>query len=62
MKYETYPMITEVPQTERTAPLLASLLAVWEDSVRATHDFLSEADIQSRSHLIIKSDLSLENI
>jgi putative acetyltransferase len=40
-------MITEVPQAERTAPLIASLLAVWEDSVRATHDFLTEADIQS---------------
>lgn len=31
--------------TERSDALLAQLLAVWEDSVRATHTFLTEADI-----------------
>lgn len=31
--------------TERSDALLVQLLAVWEDSVRATHTFLTEADI-----------------
>lgn len=31
---------------ERTPLLIQALLAVWEDSVRATHLFLSEAEIQ----------------
>ena len=35
--------IYEVPA--RTPRLLAELLAVWEDSVRATHRFLSDAEI-----------------
>lgn len=39
------PEITEVPQ--RSPELLAQLTAVWEDSVRATHFFLSEEDIQA---------------
>ena len=30
---------------QRSAPLLASLLDVWERSVRATHDFLSDAEV-----------------
>ena len=31
--------------SERTAPLTAALLTVWEDSVRATHHFLTEEEI-----------------
>ena len=31
---------------ERTPQLLGQLLAVWEDSVRATHAFLSDAEIE----------------
>ena len=31
---------------ERTAPLMTALLAVWEKSVRATHTFLSEEEIE----------------
>ena len=31
--------------TRRTSALLAQLLDVWERSVRATHTFLSEAEI-----------------
>ena len=31
---------------ERSAPLLAALLEVWEASVRATHLFLSDAEIR----------------
>lgn len=30
---------------ERTVQLTASLLRVWEDSVRATHHFLSDAEV-----------------
>ena len=37
-------MICEVQ--ERTPQLMAQLLTVWEDSVRATHAFLSESEIQ----------------
>lgn len=32
---------------DRTDPLLAQLQGVWEASVRATHDFLSEEDLQA---------------
>ena len=31
---------------DRTAPLVTALLAVWEKSVRATHTFLSEEEIE----------------
>ena len=31
---------------DRTAPLMTALLAVWEKSVRATHTFLSEEEIE----------------
>ena len=37
--------IYEVP--ERSPLLLHRLVAVWEESVRATHLFLSEAEIQT---------------
>lgn len=33
--------------TDRSDPLLAQLLTVWEESVRATHDFLTEAEIST---------------
>ena len=33
--------------TERTAPLIEQLLNIWESSVRATHLFLSEDEIES---------------
>jgi putative acetyltransferase len=32
----------------------ASLIIIWEDSVRATHDFLSEADIAHLKPLILE--------
>lgn len=31
--------------TDRTPPLMASLLEIWEASVRATHHFLSDAEV-----------------
>ena len=37
--------ITEI--TDRTPELIRRLLTVWESSVRATHRFLSEGEIQS---------------
>lgn len=37
--------ITEVQ--ERTQDLIRQLLAVWEKSVRATHLFLSDAEIEN---------------
>ena len=54
---------------ERTASLLQQLLTVWENSVRATHLFLSDAEIekikgyvpgalQNVAHLIIARDES----
>lgn len=53
--------------TARTPELLADLMAVWEDSVRATHHFLSDAEIlqikeyvpqalQGVAHLILAED------
>lgn len=38
--------LTQIEKPARTAVLRAQLTAVWESAVRATHDFLNEADIQ----------------
>jgi len=38
------------------------LLEVWEASVRATHDFLSESDIQFFRPLVLPGLLSLEHL
>ena len=38
--------ILEVGRSERSDQLLCALLGVWHDSVRASHRFLTEADIQ----------------
>lgn len=37
----------EISKAVRDAGLIGQLLRVWEDSVRATHHFLTERDIQS---------------
>lgn len=39
------PTFLEIPAAERTPQLLQRLFAVWESSVRATHLFLSDAEI-----------------
>lgn len=36
----------------RTSPLLEQLLAVWEGSVRATHSFLSEHELQQIKKIV----------
>lgn len=38
--------VATVPIASRTDELVGSLLAVWESSVRATHEFLGESDIE----------------
>ena len=38
--------IVEVPKEERTEELVAKLFEVWEGSVRATHDFLPEGEVE----------------
>lgn len=54
---------------ERSPALLADLLNIWEDSVRATHDFLSDAEVRKIksyvpealkgvAHLMIAEDAS----
>lgn len=42
-KWGWYMIITEI--SHRTSALLEQLLEIWERSVRATHTFLSEAEI-----------------
>ncbi|MCC8108067.1 MAG: acetyltransferase [Planctomycetes bacterium] len=37
--------LEQIPLTDRPDDLVQTLAAVWEDSVRATHDFLTEDDI-----------------
>lgn len=37
-----------------TSSYFAELLMVWEDSVRATHDFISEADIAEFKPMIVE--------
>ena len=39
--------ILEIGRSERSDRLLCALLGVWRDSVRASHRFLAEADVQS---------------
>lgn len=39
--------IRYIPPSERDSGLLNSLTALWEASVRATHHFLREADIEN---------------
>ena len=39
-------VITQVKKEKRGTDLLKGLLAVWESSVRATHDFLKEGDVE----------------
>lgn len=39
--------VTEIPCGERDASLIEALVGVWEASVRATHLFLSDAEIES---------------
>ena len=57
----------EIKKEERNETLIAALLDVWEDSVRATHDFLSLEEIakirefvpqalEGIAHLIIETD------
>lgn len=38
-------LIEEIKKSERSENLVASLVELWEKSVRATHTFLSEAEI-----------------
>lgn len=64
-------MIKEIKKEERTEKWIQDLLKVWEDSVRASHHFLSEEEIEQIkeyvpealygvSHLIIELDESGE--
>ncbi|MBQ4615931.1 MAG: GNAT family N-acetyltransferase [Mailhella sp.] len=39
-------VITQVKKEKRGADFVEGLLAVWESSVRATHDFLKEGDVE----------------
>ncbi len=39
-------VITQVKKEKRGTDVVESLLAVWESSVRATHDFLKEGDVE----------------
>ena len=58
---------------DRTPKLLASLLNIWEESVRATHHFLSDAEVlqikeyvpqalNSVEHLIVAENESREPV
>ena len=38
-------LIEEIKKSERSKNLVANLIEIWEESVRATHTFLSEAEI-----------------
>ena len=39
-------VITQVKKEKRGTDVVESLLAVWESSVRASHDFLKEGDVE----------------
>lgn len=40
-------IICELKNNQRTDALVSELVDIWEDSVRATHSFLTHADIET---------------
>ena len=47
---------------ERTSQLIANLLRVWEDSVRATHHFLSDAEVLQIKEYVPQAFMSVEHL
>ena len=48
--------------TERTSVLTEQLIKVWESSVRATHDFLSEDEILRIKEYVPQAINGVENL
>lgn len=48
--------------TDRTPALMAQLVAVWEGSVRATHDFLTEDEIQAIKTYVPQALAAVEHL
>lgn len=44
----------EVPAVERDETLVAGLLTLWEDSVRASHHFLQDSDIEALKPFVVE--------
>lgn len=55
-------MYTLMTLTEPSAEQVAALVALWEASVRATHDFLSEADILALRPQVAEALLQMERL
>ena len=47
---------------DRSQPLLAALLEIWEQSVRATHLFLSDAEVKAIRAYVPKALKSVEHL
>ena len=45
--FELKMIISELKSNQRTDALVSELVDIWEDSVRATHSFLTHADIET---------------
>lgn len=44
----------EITETERSEELTAKLLRLWEDSVRASHHFLQDSDIEALKPYVVE--------
>lgn len=54
--------MAEVPAAERTEELIAELTEVWESSVRASHLFLTEADIAQIRLVLPQAFTAIEHL
>lgn len=55
-------VIAYIPQPERNGGLLNKLTALWEASVRATHHFLREADIENLKPYVTEGLASIRHL
>lgn len=54
--------LREIKPEDRTAELIERLLKVWEDSVRATHLFLSDDEIMSIKEYVPEALKGIDNL
>lgn len=55
-------LIKEIKKSDRTEKLVANLVELWEKSVRATHTFLSEAEILKIKEYVPEAICNVESL
>jgi putative acetyltransferase len=59
---EQYFDIQSIPKKERDVQLLNNLINIWESSVRATHIFLAETDIQNLIPIVTNAIIEIDEL